>query len=273
MASNPKRHARLGPSSSDIWLTCLGAPAMWATRPKKTVGFAAHEGTLAHALCEAAIEINAIPWKAGMMFPVDGDQILVTPEMLNAVQLFATTTGSLSDATDWRVSEQEVSLAWLWTTQGEEPPEHVFGTLDFAACDPLTLYVLDLKYGRGKGVKVDRNTQLLLYALGAYHKLVRERPDLAKTIENVCLVIVQTRAGGNPVRTWSLPLGDLLYWGYSTFKPSVEIIANGGGPLVPGNHCYFCAASSDCPAYMKLRTQRSIDSFPDYDPELDVELV
>jgi hypothetical protein len=24
---------------------------------------------------------------------------------------------------------------------------------------------------------------------------------------------------------------------------------------------------------MKLRTQRSIDSFPDYDPELDVELV
>ena len=267
------RHATLGPSSSDIWLTCLGAPAMWATRPRKRVGFAAHEGTLAHALCEAASSINAIPWKPGMTFDVEGDAVQVTPDMLNAVQLFSTTTGSISDASLWRVHEHEVSLAWIWAAHGEEPPENVFGTLDFSACDGFTLYVCDFKCGRGKGVKVDRNTQLLLYALGVYDKLKRERPDLAATIENVCLVIIQPRAGGQPVRTWNLTLGDLLYWGYSTFKPSVEIIANGGGPLVPGSHCYFCAASTDCPAYMKYRTQRSIDSFPDYDPELDAELI
>jgi Protein of unknown function (DUF2800) len=272
MPNGVKRHARLGPSSSDIWLTCLGAPAMWSTRPPKRVGFAAHEGTLAHALCEAALELNAVPWKAGLAFEVDGDLIEITNEMLNAVQLFATTTGSLSDVSDWRVSEHEVSLAWLWATHGEEPPELVFGTCDFAACDGLTLYVLDFKFGRGKGVRVDHNTQLLLYALGLYDKLVRERPDLAATIETVCLMIVQPRAGGNPVRSWAISLGDLLYWGFSTFKPSVEIIANGGGPLVAGNHCYFCAASIDCPVYTKYRTQRSIDSFPDYDPELDTEL-
>jgi hypothetical protein len=271
MVNDVKRHARLGPSSSDIWLTCLGAPAMWATRPPKRVGFAAHEGTLAHALCEAASSINAIPWKDGMQFDVEGDRIEITNEMLNAVQLFAATTGSIADASAWRVHEHEVSLAWVWGD--EEPPEIVYGTLDFAACDGFTLYIADFKYGRGKGVKVDRNTQLLLYALGAYDKLKRERPDLAATIQNVCLIIIQPRAGGNPVRSWNLTLGDLLYWGYSTFKPSVEVIANGGGPLTAGNHCYFCAASFDCPAYRKLRTQRSIDSFPDYDPELDAELI
>ena len=189
---------------------------MWASRPPKRVGFAAHEGTLAHALCEAASEINAIPWKAGMTFDVEGDAVQVTPDMLNAVQLFATTTGSISDASLWRVHEHEVSLAWIWAGRGEEPPENVFGTLDFAACDGLTLYVCDFKFGRGKGVKVDRNTQLLLYALGAYDKLKHERPDLAATIETVCLVIVQPRAGGQPVRTWALPLGDLLYWGHSS---------------------------------------------------------
>ena len=244
---------------------------MWATRPPKRVGFAAHEGTLAHALCEGALIAHGVPWRDGMTFNVDGDAVQVTQEMLNAVQLFATTTASISDASMWRVNEHEVSLSWLWDE--EEPPEIVYGTLDFGACDGFTLYIVDFKYGRGKGVKVEGNTQLLLYALGAYNKLMRERSDLASTIESVCLVIVQPRAGGQPVRSWAITLGDLLYWGYSTFKPSVEKIANGGGPLTPGNHCYFCAASSDCPAYNKLRVQRSIDSFPDYDPELDVELI
>ena len=58
--ADAKRHARLGPSSSDIWLTCLGAPAEWAKYPPKVVGFAAKEGTLAHALCEAALKLNAV---------------------------------------------------------------------------------------------------------------------------------------------------------------------------------------------------------------------
>ena len=266
-----KRHARLGPSSSDIWLTCLGAPAEWAKRPPKKVGFAAHEGTLAHALCEGALTLNAIPWKETQSFDVEGDQVQVTTEMLNAVQLFAQATSSISDACEWRLFEGEVNLNWLWTGR---PPEPLFGTLDFAACDRVTLYIVDFKYGRGKGVRVDRNTQLLMYALGAYERLKRERPDLAATLDNVCLVIIQPRAGGNPVRSWALSLGDLLYWGYSTLKPAVDEIArNPSPPLVAGNHCYFCAASYDCETYARLRVQRSIDSFPDYDPELDVELM
>ena len=76
--ADAKRHARLGPSSSDIWLTCLGAPAEWAKYPPKVVGFAAKEGTLAHALCEAALKLNAVPWTEGMKFKVDGEEIEVT---------------------------------------------------------------------------------------------------------------------------------------------------------------------------------------------------
>ncbi len=264
------RHATLGPSSSDIWLTCLGAPHEWTKRPPKRVGFAAHEGTLAHTLCEAALTIQSIPWKTGVAFNVDGDQIEITDEMLNAVQMFAAATGSISDACVWRLVEQEVSLNWLW--RGAAPID-MFGTLDFAACDGVTLYICDFKYGRGKGVLVDRNTQLLMYALGAYDRLKRERPDLASTIENVCLVIVQPRAGGNPVRPWAISLGDLLYWGFSTLKPAVDAICGPyEQPLTPGSHCYFCAASFDCEAYRDLRVRRSIASFPDYDAELDADI-
>jgi len=265
-----KLHARLAPSSSEIWLTCLGAPAEWAKHPPRVVGFAAHEGTLAHTLCEAALSINAVPWKEGQTFTVEGDDIVVDQEMLNCVSLFTATVSRISDFCDWRIIEKAVGVNWLW--DGSEPPENVFGTLDFGACDGLTLYVVDFKYGRGKAVVVLNNTQLLIYALGMYGRLLRERPDLAGTIENVCLTIIQPRAGGDPVRTWSIPVSELLYWGYAVLKPAIEAIADaheGDLPLTPGNHCFWCPASRDCPAYKRMRTQRSIDSFPDYDPTVE----
>ena len=124
-------------------------------------------------------------------------------------------------------------------------------TVDFGACDGLTLYVLDFKYGSGKAVKVERNTQLLCYALGALGLLETERPDLLASLESVCLAIVQPRAGGDPVRQWVIPVSDLIYWGFSTLKPTVEKIsrANGGElPLTPGRHCFFCAASIESTA-------------------------
>jgi hypothetical protein len=268
--ADAKRHARLGPSSSDIWLTCLGAPAEWAKHPSKPVGFAAKEGTLAHTLCEAALKLNAVPWTEGMKFMVDGEEIEVTQEMLNAVSLFAATTGRISDFSHWRMVEEEVSLGWLWSTTAL--PEEVFGTADFAACDAITLYIVDFKYGRGKAVRPEGNTQMLCYAVGVLGRLMRERSELAASIESVCVLIVQPRAGGDPVRSWTISVGELLYWAYAVLKPAIErIVAGRGLSLVAGNHCYFCAASMECPAYRRLKLQRSIDSFPDYDPELDKE--
>ena len=234
------------------------------------VGFAAHEGQLAHTLCEAALTLNAVPWKEGVSFNVEGEAVSITQEMLNCVSLYAATVSRISDFADWRIVEKQVGVSWLW--DGSEPPENVFGTLDFGACDGVTIYVVDFKFGRGKFVKVDHNTQLLIYALGVYGRLLRERPDLAATIESVCLVIIQPRAGGDPVRQWSIPLGELLYWGYAVLKPSVETIADpheGDLPLTPGSHCFFCAASYTCKAYQRMRLQRSIDSFPDYDPTVE----
>jgi Protein of unknown function (DUF2800) len=262
-----KLHARLGPSSSDIWLTCLGAPAEWEKYPPKRVGYAAHEGTLAHTLCEAALLTNQIPWTEGMNYTVEGSEILVTNDMLNAVSLYATLVSTLSDIALWRIIEKQVSFGWLW---GANAPVDLFGTSDFACTDGTVLYVIDFKYGSGKAVKVEGNTQLLLYALGAWGELRRDRPDLADTIDTVCLVVVQPRAGGEPVRQWSIPLAELVYWAYATLKPSIDKILSGvKQPLVPGAHCYFCAASHECPAYRRHKVQKSVESFPDYvEPDL-----
>lgn len=266
-SASEKPHARLGPSSSNIWLTCLQAPAEWAKRPPKTVGRAAHEGTLAHALCEATQVIFAVPWAEGSKFMVNGTEIEVTQEMLNGVSLYARTVGLLSDIALWRAIEKQVSFAWLWK---DAPADDLFGTLDFASCDGKVLYIVDFKYGL-KAVNPTANTQMLCYALGALHLIEQERPDLAKTIEDIALVIIQPRAGGSPVRQWSLSIGDLIYWGQTTLKPAIEQILSGVElPLVPGNHCYWCAASFDCPAYRKLKVKRAIDSFPDWVPEQEL---
>jgi hypothetical protein len=264
MATN--RHARLGPSSSEIWLKCLGAPREWAKYPPRKAGFAAKEGTLAHALCEAAFQLKRIPWRAGQTFDVDGETIDVTNEMLNAVQLFVNTALQLSDRSDWRMVEGEVNCAWLW--EAGEPPEVSYGTLDFAACDGIALYVLDFKYGAGKVVSVERNTQLLCYAVGALGRLMRDRPELAAKIEVVCLVIVQPRVGGQAVRQWSIPVGELLYWAYATLKPSIDAIADNAPdlPLTPSSSCFFCAASRECPAYRAYRLQKSTALFPEDEP-------
>jgi hypothetical protein len=234
------------------------------------VGYAAREGTLAHALCEATAVNPAAAWTPGNAFDVEGVTVEITPEMLNGVKLFVATTDLLSEFASWRMIEKEVALSWLW--EGSPPPTDVFGTLDFASCDGLTLYIVDFKYGSGKAVKVDRNTQLLCYALGALSKLQAERPDLYETLESVCLVIVQPRAGGEPVRQWTISVGDLIFWGYSVLKPTVDKIARANGgelPLVPGRHCYFCNANVDCKAYLKHRREQDVMFFPDYDPSTE----
>lgn len=252
-------HAELGPSSSNIWLTCLQAPREWKRYPSRPSSYAAMEGTLAHTLCEAALLLHDIPWQPGQVFSVEGTEIPVTPEMLNAVQLYVNTTNLISDIALWRVIEKAVRFDWIWR---HPPAVDLFGTADFAAADTEVLYVVDFKYGAGKFVKVEGNTQMLCYGVGAYGMLRQERPELAAGIEEVSLTVVQPRAGGIPVRQWNISIGDLLYWAHAVLKPSIDkILSDKVFPLVPGNHCYFCPASIDCPAYNKQRLEHS--TFPD----------
>ena len=255
-----KVHAELGPSSSDIWLTCLQAPREWKRYPPRITGFAAHEGTLAHTLCEAALLARQIPWTPGQTYTVEGDLVTITQEMLDAVQLYTTTVNMISDFALWRIIEKKVSFSWPW---GVDWAPDLFGTSDFAAADSDALYVVDFKYGRGKAVHVEGNTQLLCYGVGVYGMLRQERPDLADTIRHVSLTVVQPRVGGEPVRQWTIPIEELIYWTYAVLKPSVDkILSPVPLPLVPGNHCYFCAASQECPAYRTFRF-RDVPPFPE----------
>lgn len=259
------RHARLGPSSSEIWLACESAPSLWEQAPKGKPGFAASEGTLAHTLCEAALQINAIPWQEGAEFKVDGRVVTVTDEMLSAVSLYVTSVLTLRDMADWSLVEKEVDISWLWEAG---PPEIIFGTTDFSAVVDDMLHVIDFKYGRGKSVQPQFNTQLSIYALGALGRLEDERPDLAGTIKTVRLTIIQPRTGGQPVRFWDIAVTDLLLWARKALVPAIERIVYGEpNPFSAGRHCYFCAGGVICPVLRAHKIANAVAELPDYKEE------
>jgi len=275
MASKPK-HALLAPSKSEIWLNCLAAPSLWAQLPPPIAGFAANEGTLAHTLCEAALRIDDIPWTPGMKFMVGDDpqtkvEIEVTNDMLNAVQLYVTLVSDLRAKLVWSYVEQRLDISGLWNNGAQAPPD-VFGTGDFIGCGDEhqvgwnILYVVDLKYGRGHGVNVEENSQLMIYAVGAWYKLLNERPDLAKNTKLVTLVIVQPRAGGAPVRTWTVPVAEILVWSSMVLKPTIDAINDPHEALElnAGRHCYFCQAGPICPALKALKLVNALDSLPEW---------
>lgn len=266
-------HALLAPSKSEIWLNCLAAPGLWAQLPEPVGGFAANEGTLCHTLCEAALRIDDIPWTVGMKFQVEDREIEVTADMLNAVQLYVTLVADLRDRLKWSHVEQRLDISGLWRN-GAQAPQDVFGTGDFVGCGDEhdvgwnILYIVDLKYGRGHSVQVEENSQLMIYAIGAWYKLLAERPDLAKDVRLVNMVIVQPRAGGAPVRTWTIPLGEVLAWAHLTLKPSIDAI-NTGKPveLKAGRWCFFCQAGPICPALRALKIANATEALPDWNEE------
>lgn len=268
------KHALLAPSQSDIWLNCLAAPGLWAQVPEVPAGFAAEEGTLCHTLAQAALAINDIPWTPGMRFKVEHREIEVTSDMLNALQLYVTLVADLRDRLAWSHVEQRLDISSLWTNGAQAPPQDVFGTGDFIGCGDEhgigwnVLYVYDLKYGRGHAVQVEENTQLMIYAVGAWQKLLKERPDLAKNVRLVNLAIVQPRAGSAPVRTWTVPLGEVLAWAHLTLKPSIDKISSGAlTELKAGRWCYFCRAGPICPALKALKMANALDALPEWNEE------
>ena len=117
-----------------------------------------------------------------------------------------------------------------------------FGTGDTIVIGGNTLYVVDFKYGQGVAVSAKDNSQMKLYALGAYSEY-----SFLYSISSVKVVIVQPRR--DSISEYEMPIEDLLEWGES-IKPIAQKAFDGVGDFVPGDHCSngFCRAKALCRA-------------------------
>ena len=244
-------HAWLSASGSSQWLNCPRSALLSKNLDRRSSKWA-DEGTRAHAVAETIVN-------DGVVEATDE-----TAVMVDAVYPYVDLVRKLMTQTALYRIEARVSLAKLWKGR---PPTEMFGTVDFACVLPGgVLRIVDLKYGAGVPVEVRGNTQLLYYALGIYLEL-RDTVE----IKTVSMTIVQPRAEhpDGPVRTWTIPLVDLLQWAYDVVAPTVEDIVT----LQPhqlhiqeGSWCRWCpAGKSTCPIKNQSKADKAKEEFADGD--------
>lgn len=225
-----KKHALLGASSSARWLVCTPSARLEAMFPDEQSPYAA-EGTVAHGLAESILRHKLEGKKA----PKLDDY---STEMVEAVNRYVDICEEKVNEARARSSDAEVMIeAKLdfsrWVPEG-------FGTGDMVVVADGILEVIDLKYGKGVPVSAVENTQMRLYALGAY-----DVNEFLYDVKTVRMTIVQPRL--DSVSTDEMALEELLDWG-EEIKPIAQRAFRGEGECTPCDYCNFCKARHTCRA-------------------------
>lgn len=232
----PKVHARLSASGSGKWLNCPPSLLLEEQFKDKISPYAA-EGTLAHAVAELKATkyylkgIGPKKFKKGMdAFKQDG---LWQPEMDGYTDDYLDYLKKVSiglKSSPYVAIEKKVSY--------DQFAKDGFGTCDCIMIQGDTIHICDLKYGKGVSVSAEDNTQLMLYALGAYSEYSFLYP-----IKKAVLHIIQPRLDN--YSNWEISIDDLLEFG-ETVKQKSSLALKGEGDFNTGEHCRFCKAKPRC---------------------------
>lgn len=225
----PSQHALLSPSSSSRWINCPASLRLEEALPDKPSSSYAEEGTRAHALAEQKLLKYLNPEFVITTKPDDEDMEEYTHKYVEYVlEQFNDVQSKTPDA----ILKIETRLSfsrWL--------PDS-FGTADALIIGDGTIHVIDLKYGRGVEVSAHQNTQLLIYAAGAY--------DLFSTlfdIDEVVVHIVQPRLGNISSQSYSV---DELLDGMQRIEQQAKKALAGEQEFSCGEWCRWCKLNPTC---------------------------
>lgn len=224
-------HSVLGASGAKRWMSCPGCINMCKDIPSSTSVYA-EEGTAAHNVAEHCLLLRqrATELEEGVdAFKADfPGKKYITPEMLKHVDVYLDAIyEDLKEGMEMAV-EKKFNLDWLHPG--------MFGTNDCGLAEAFgTLYIYDLKFGKGVGVEVYNNPQLMYYGLGAAY---------GKDFEYVEMVIVQPRYSHpeGPVRRFKMRTEELIKWGKEVLLPAAKATQKPDAPLKAGPWCSdaFC---------------------------------
>ena len=253
-------HALLSASSAHRWLKCTAAPRLEAQFPPSTSQYA-EEGTLAHSICELYVqrEFNGLKTRSfnAKLKKLQEDP-LYKDEMLTTAGVYVQYLKEKSltfENPPYVVSEVKVDLS-------EYIPEG-FGTCDCVMIGGNTLHITDYKHGQGVKVSAVGNSQMRLYALGAW---LRYR--MFYDIKYVSMAICQPRLPGDPEEDL-MPIEDLISWG-NEIKPIARRAFDGVDvEFAAGDHCRFCRAKDQCRA--RARHNMACEEFKDCVPAATAE--
>lgn len=243
-------HALLSPSGASRWIACPPSARLEEQFPSST-NSAAEEGTLAHELSEWYLR-NHLKLVPKVVFDRNLKRIKANA-MYNSEM-----DGHCMDYVNFIVDkihpdsiifiEEQMDLT-AFVPEG-------FGTVDCVIVHEGHLCINDLKYGKGVEVTAHENKQLMLYALGAYHKY-----SLMYTIENIEMNIFQPRL--NNYSNYEIPVEELLAWGEQIVKPAAQMAWDGQGEYTAGKHCQWCKAKTTCKALADYNMELAKYAFED----------
>ena len=229
-----KAHAILSASGSSRWINCPKSVRLESKFPDTRSVFA-EEGTLAHELAELEMlyQLKKITEKKykSKLTKIQKHE-LYSVEMPHYVERYTEFVHETINQYEKPLVLIEARLDYsAWAPEG-------FGTGDAVIVSPKRIDVIDLKYGKGVPVFADKNTQMMLYALGAYNTF-----NILYDISAVNMTIVQPRL--DSISTYTIDITDLLDWADSIRLVAKEAF-HGQGDYQAGSHCRFCKASIFC---------------------------
>ena len=247
-------HALLSASGSKRWLTCTPSARLEATLPEQKRASGSfdfsQEGTMAHALGEIKLRYHF--GQIGIEeYNRELEIIKATPyyddDFEAYVDNYVLYTRSQIGEGDVPLFEQRVDFS-DWVPDG-------FGTADVVILSKYKIRVIDLKFGKGVPVAAMDNTQLRLYALGAYSKFKEEYPE----IREVEYTIHQPRL--DSISSDGTSIVKLLDWANYFVRPKAKKAWSGSGEFLPGDHCQFCRAKAQCRARSDFNTELAKQEF------------
>ena len=234
-----RAHAALSASSSHRWMMCppsVKLSGQFADKPSPY----AEEGTFLHELSELKLHRYL------------GD---MTPEVLEAQYAAHRDNDFYSDEAESVTDEYvDFCIETIESVRASCPDplilvehrldysEYVpdgFGTGDLVIVADGVLEVVDFKGGRGVRVEAERNSQLMLYGLGALLEF-----EALYDIRNVRMTIVQPRL--NNISTYETTTDELIRWAQTEVRPKALLAYEGKGEFCAGEWCRFCRARYTC---------------------------
>ena len=241
----PNEHAILSASSSHRWLECTPS-ARLELEFSDYESVAAKEGTAAHALAEHKLKRKL---KMRSERPVsefnDEDMELYTDDYADYV------------FEQYKKAKRYDENAQIFIEQKLDFSCYVpdgFGTGDAVIISKGKIQIIDLKYGQGVLVNAEKNSQMMLYALGALKKFGKEYD-----IKKVKMVIFQPRREN--VSVWETTVTQLKKWAEKKLRPRAEMAYKGTGNYQPGSHCQFCKAATKCRARAEEKLKLAQEEF------------
>lgn len=238
LATVERAHAVLSASSSKQWLTCTPSARLSEQFSDTETEYSA-AGTLAHEIAELKLRAAFVEPMPKRTFNSKLKKLQEDPrfdaEMLRHTDTYLDYVSRIVHAHN---SPPHVAVEKRLDYSYYAPEG--FGTGDCVIVAGNTLYVNDFKYGKGVPVSALGNTQMRLYALGAYREYSFLYP-----IQTVKMAIIQPRL--DDISEDTIAVNELLAWGES-IKPIAQKAFAGEGEFIPGQHCQFCRARHTCRA-------------------------